>query len=730
MSGDISGEHAKLDPVKFGIRGKIAVLVGTLVIVTALAITLWIFQEFNKELIARKIDVLSAETKVQGLSFKTSIQELKEDVAFLEGTPPIQGIIRSRTAGGIDPLDNSTEQEWRQRLTTIFTKLLQAKPDYIQIRYIGIESNGREIIRVDRHGENNVIRSISNEELQEKGNTEYFQKAIKNPAGIVSLSDFNLNREYGEISLPPIPVLRASIPVYGSGSGELFGIVVINQDMRTILSDLARVSDKEHVYFIVNQDGDYLLHPDEKKTFRFEYGEPVRFQADFPEFADTYKREMELEETVIHENSDGMAKIVSLRKINYDPSDPSRLLGIMVSDDLDDVTEIANTVRHQAYVIIGVLIICALLIGLFFAQGLSKPILEITRAVRQFARGKEEVSLPVTSKGEAGVLARAFDTMIEEVRDRSQRLQQEVIERQKAEHYAKAIVDYASDAIITIDTKGLILSFNLAAEKLFGYREEEVLGKNVNLLMPSPYREEHDGYIEHYLQTGEKKIIGIGREVIALHKDGREIQIELTVAEVKVGEHHIFTGSIRDITERKRIQDKLAYYAHYDSLTGLPNRTLFRERLGRALVRAHRNNSLFALMFVDLDGFKEVNDALGHDVGDILLVEVAGRFEKCVRESDTVARFGGDEFTFILEAITGKDDPRIVAQKLIGALTTDIEINGHSIVISASIGITLYPTDGISEVNLLKNADIAMYKAKERGNNQYQFYQPGMKPKA
>lgn len=720
------GEQAS---VVFGIQGRIVLLVGSLVIVTGLAITAWIFQKFNGELLASKIRDLKAETALQELSFKAATRELKEDVTFLEGTPPVQGIIRARSAGGIDPLDGSTRQVWQQRLSVIFTRLLQAKPDYLQARYVGVAGNGREIVRVDRHGENNSIRVVPEEELQEKGDRGYFKRAIGNPAGKVSLSDIDLNREQGKVMQPLVPVLRASIPVYSVEGNKIFGIIVINQDMRTIFSDLMNVANSNHTYFITNQRGDYLLHPDPSKAFSFEFGKEDRFQDDFPEFAGSFSGKVGEEKTLIHANPDGTAEIVSLRLVNYDPSDPSKLLGVAVSGGYADVTKISTAVKNQVYLIIAVLILIALVVGLLFARGLAGPIREITRAVREFAMGYRVLSLPLQSKTEAGILARAFHDLIEQIRDRSRQLQEEVIEREKAERYANALVDYASDAIITIDTSGLILSFNHSAEKLFGYVEEEVIGKNVSLLMPSPHREEHDTYIDRYLLTGEKKIIGVGREVKALHRDGREIQIELTVAEIKVGDHHIFMGSMRDITERKRVQDKLAYHAHYDSLTGLPNRTLFRDRLHRALIRARRNGSRVALMFIDLDGFKGVNDNLGHDVGDVLLKEVASRFKRCVRESDTIARVGGDEFTVILEAIHNEDDPRIVAEKLLNALAVRVKVNNQAIPISASIGITLYPFDDTAELNLLKKADMAMYKAKELGRNRYQFYQVGMKLK-
>lgn len=405
------------------------------------------------------------------------------------------------------------------------------------------------------------------------------------------------------------------------------------------------------------------------------------------------------------------------------------LSGLFFYVDLQFPLGYAAGTTYVAVVVISLLIshkfapvffamLCTLLTvaGIFLSPGTEAPVYAL------YNRGVSIVVVWTT-----GFIGLLYRRSREQGEKDSSALEKEIIERLKAEQYINAIVEHASDAIVTIDKSGLILSFNRAAEKMFGHREEEVIGKNVSILMPSPYREEHDGYLDHYLRTGEKKIIGITREVTGLRKDGREFEIEIAVAEVRTGGHHIFMGAMRDITERKRMQDELAYYAHYDSLTGLPNRALFRERLNRALIRAGRNESFLALMFIDLDGFKEVNDTLGHDAGDALLADVAKRFEKCIRESDTIARQGGDEFTVILEQINNNDDARIVAQKLIDTLAGNIEIFGQHIRITASIGITLYPADAVFEVNLLRNADIAMYQAKEQGRNQYQFYQPEMR---
>ncbi|GBG12614.1 uncharacterized protein NMK_0145 [Novimethylophilus kurashikiensis] len=181
-------------------------------------------------------------------------------------------------------------------------------------------------------------------------------------------------------------------------------------------------------------------------------------------------------------------------------------------------------------------------------------------------------------------------------------------------------------------------------------------------------------------------------------------------------------GTHTDITLRKSAEDQTRHLAHYDALTELPNRTLINDRLQQAIVKAKRDKNRMAVMFVDLDQFKPVNDNLGHDIGDLLLKQVARRLQSCMRESDTVARIGGDEFVVLLPEIDREADAEVVAAKIRNALQLPFEAAGHYLSISCSTGIAVYPDHGLDEKLLLINADIAMYRAKKAGKNNYQFY--------
>lgn len=288
------------------------------------------------------------------------------------------------------------------------------------------------------------------------------------------------------------------------------------------------------------------------------------------------------------------------------------------------------------------------------------------------------------------------------------------------------IVEMAAEGIVSIDTKGSIQSFNRAAQRIFGYGEEEIIGKNVSLLMPAPHRDRHDEYISRYLQTGQAYAIGRTRELQGLRKNGTTFPMELAVSEVKLGDTHLFTGMLRDISEQKLAQQRIVQLAHYDMLTHLPNRSLFYDRLGQAILMAKRNQRGIALLYMDLDGFKKVNDTLGHHVGDLLLVKAAERLRLCVRESDTLARLGGDEFTLILNDINERKDVAMVSKKIIESIAVPFDLEGHAVRIGVSIGIAIYPDDaGVVEGELLIVADKAMYAAKAAGKNTYRFGSAG-----
>jgi diguanylate cyclase (GGDEF)-like protein/PAS domain S-box-containing protein len=287
------------------------------------------------------------------------------------------------------------------------------------------------------------------------------------------------------------------------------------------------------------------------------------------------------------------------------------------------------------------------------------------------------------------------------------------------------ILHSAGEGIFGVDTKGQTAFINPAALRMLGFAEEEMLGQSIHALIHHSHEDGSNYPVEDcpmyasYTRAAENNVTG---EVL-WRKNGSHFPVEYSSTPIiKNGK---ITGAVvtfRDITERKQMEEKILQMAYHDSLTGLPNRKIFSDRLDIALAQAQRNQKKVGIAMLDLDYFKGVNDTLGHDVGDLVLKATAERLSAPLRKGDTVARFGGDEFLLILPDLKGIEDVIPVAQKIVESFRQPFPIDTHHLVLTTSIGIAVYPIDGSEEGILLKNADIAMYQAKQAGRDRYQLY--------
>lgn len=281
--------------------------------------------------------------------------------------------------------------------------------------------------------------------------------------------------------------------------------------------------------------------------------------------------------------------------------------------------------------------------------------------------------------------------------------------------YFKEIFTNAGIGIMTLDTKSNIEYVNEEALNIFGYKSSELVNTNFSTLIHSTDMD----YLKQFVKTEKSSFLS---EITGIHKDNSAFPIELNISSKKLNQTCIYTVIIRDITEIKKNEEKLKHQAYFDSLTGIPNRTLFLDRSEIALNQAKRSNEGLAVIFIDLDEFKVLNDTLGHDAGDIMLKTVSQRFINCARKSDTVSRRGGDEFTILMPRIKNIDDTVKLAERILDSNKNAISIKDKMVFPKTSIGISVYPQDGDSIETLINNADKAMYNAKESGKNQFSFY--------
>jgi len=308
---------------------------------------------------------------------------------------------------------------------------------------------------------------------------------------------------------------------------------------------------------------------------------------------------------------------------------------------------------------------------------------------------------------------------------------QDVTERRQAEIRMKKLssaLEQAADAVMITDREGVIEYVNQAFVTTTGYDVDGVLGKRPNILNSAKQGTEfYRGLWDTILAGKVYSDVFINKK-----KDGSLYYEEKTITPLKDGNgvitHFVSTG--HDITERMETQERLQFLAHHDVLTSLPNRSLFIDRLKQALAYARWHNRLVAVLFFDIDRFKNINDTLGHDVGDQLLQAIARRLGNCLRERDTVARFGGDEFVLVLNDISSSSDVGQLAKKILDAMQPPFMVNNVTLHVTASIGISLFPADGEESGALLSKADTAMYRAKDMGRNHYQFYSTEMGARA
>ena len=303
----------------------------------------------------------------------------------------------------------------------------------------------------------------------------------------------------------------------------------------------------------------------------------------------------------------------------------------------------------------------------------------------------------------------------------------DITERKKTEDTLRSLfaaLEHSPIAVIISDSNANILYVSSMFTEITGYSSKEVAGQNLRILQA--------GHIDQKIYLKMWNDLTEGKswrgELLNKSKQGREYWEDLQITPVKTTEGEVSNYVVvsEDISERKAVEETMRHLANYDPLTELPNRSLVDDRLQRALAAAKREKTNMALMYLDLDNFKPINDTLGHGVGDLLLKEVSGRMQNCVREADTVGRIGGDEFVVLLPKVDSDQDVTLVAEKIRHSLNQPFVIAGQDLLISSSIGVAIYPEHGIDEKTLVRNADTAMYFAKKGGRNTVRLFEPNM----
>lgn len=392
---------------------------------------------------------------------------------------------------------------------------------------------------------------------------------------------------------------------------------------------------------------------------------------------------------------------------------------ILVLKDVETAFRSIDRLKVVVFRVEGIVAFFVLILSLWVTRRMAQPILQISRAAGRVAKGDFEARAEYHANDEIGSLTKTFNQMIRDLKEQRAQLVDK--------HYVDSIIANMMNSLIVIDPEGRIRRVNKSTVALLGYSEAELIDQPIEKI----FNEKHPrkgAWIGQLLQQGFLRNIESNYRA----KDGRIVPVWFSCSVMRDAQERVegIVCVAQDISERKRSLARLNHMVNHDTLTNLPNRTLFVGRLTQLLSGIHRRKRLMAVLSLDLDRFKNINDTLGHVIGDLLLQRVAERLMGCVREGDTIARLGGDEFVLLIDDIMRPEDVGKIAKKILETFRRPMLLKGNEFFITTSIGISLYPNDGKTAETLLKKADTAMYRAKEQGKNNYQLFSADMNVKA
>ena len=537
---------------------RLAIAMILLVAIAVAAVGLLSYWGVEQAVLPRVIDRLETHSRLLASDLEGYVAGARGDIAGYRAAAALNGLIRAHLGGGTDAQDGVSEQTWRDRIAARLAAEIDTKPAYAQFRIIGLGDGEPELVRVDRTGPNGSARIAPSDELQHKGERSYFQETIRLPAGDLYVSTLEPASDRGGTTTAHTPTLRVGSPLF-TQDGKPFGIILVNVDMRPALERLRSLVRPGEQLYVVNARGDYLVHPDRSREFALLRGEHHNWVNDFPYFAG------------LSGASKGSAQVIRDARGRFGGAAlaPALLagkewVGIIEIAPNSTFARFAAAIKNTALSVGLIAVLGAAALAILLARTLTRPIVQLTRAVENIGRDGE-IAIPIDAPGETGALARSYARMVAEVQAKTAALEREVLEHRRTEaarsHHAErerlfsAAVESSDDAIVMQTLDAVITGWNPAAERLYGYSADEAIGKSTSIIVPPDRREQGKDSLRR-IARGEP----IERfETVRQRKDGTPVEISLGLSPIRGPDGEIIgaSGSARNITEARRTERAL-----------------------------------------------------------------------------------------------------------------------------------------------------------------------------
>lgn len=514
------------------IRGKVIVLACLISFFTATIIGIIYFQSMKKMALNKAISSLAGDTRLIAEEFEGMINAIRNDLEVVSKTPPVTGIIRSLESG-VDPMDQSTYEEWRKRLEMIFRSVMSLHPKYTQMSYVGVGGGGREIVRVNRINEE--LQFVAEENLQQKGKRRYFLEGLTKRTEEIYFTDLEYNIENGQNIIPKEATLRAVKPIFEEN--QLFGFLMINLDYQTLLNKGFKVFDSDKHILVSNQNGDFMEFDPNAGTTSFEFHQNY---SKTPPYYITKFNQSSLVESLYYEGSD----VIYFVKKYLPGTEKSKFISVAFKVPESELLKEAYQAAFNSLLAGFFLVLFSTVATAFIARRFTRPWEELTEDVLKIEDFTKPVEFDTDSQDEVGKLAEAFQELANNLMANKSK--------------SKLILDNILDGVVIIDEHGVIGENNPAFEKIFGLQQNEGVGRKLDLFIP-----------DHILEVTHR------RDLEGVNVEGVKFPIELSITKMMFENNQLYIGIIRDITERKKFERKLIQAnKEYETLTYITSHDL------------------------------------------------------------------------------------------------------------------------------------------------------------